>query len=133
MTSPSATRSHLHCSIGLISSIVVFSQIPDQIDGFRCQLPDMLVLTRIDQLGLNHPASSASEHPVESQISSKILGINSTCRDETHTPIGGRDRLEELNSSHRFSRKELQDINAMRQGQFDLRWGADTGKDRHAI
>src|SRR5262245_4968854 len=114
MTSPSATRSHLHCSIGLISSIVAFSPIPGQFDGFRYQLPDKLEITRIDQLGLNHPASSASEHPVKSQISSKVFGINSTRRDETHTPIGGRDRLEELNSSHRFSRKELQDINTMR-------------------
>src|SRR5262245_56277331 len=131
MTSPSVTRSHLHCSIGLISSIFVFSKILDQVDGFRYQLSDKLEITRIDQLGLNHPASSAGEHPVESQISSKIFGINSTSRDETHTPIGSRDRLEELDSTHRFSRKELQDINPMRQCQLDLRWSADTRKDRH--
>ena len=90
------------------------------LDGFLCQIADLIEFSGCNQIFFHHPASAAGQDLIEGQVGIDVLCVDAAGGHEFHLCIGSGHGLDHVDAAGLFSREELHHIKTERDGHFHI-------------
>ena len=103
-----------------------------QLHGGRGQGADAIPILGLHRVARHHPAAAAADDLVEGEVIQQVLLVDTAGGHELHVHIRSRDGLDVLQAARRFSREELDGLQAQGESNLDVARIGRAGADRDA-
>lgn len=106
--------------VGAVDAHVRDLKAQHQLHGGRGQGANAIPILGLHRVARHHPAAAAADDLVEGEVIQQVLLVDTAGGHELHVHIRSRDGLDVLQAARRFSREELDGLQAQGESNLDV-------------